>query len=77
MVYLQGSRRSNVLYNIAKGFGALCHNQSDSHFPTGRMPMGLLEHMAVFFAVDDVRKVCILPLDVVVVYIYMQDSTVS
>ena len=59
MIHLKGSKRSNVLYNIAKGFGEMREDQSDSRFPTDRMPMGLLEYMAGFFAVDKMRKVCI------------------
>ena len=48
MVHLKRSKLSNVLYNIAKGFGEMREDQSDSHFPTDRMPMGLIECMAGF-----------------------------
>ena len=59
MIHLKGSKWSNVLYNIAKRFGEMREDQSDYRFPTDRMPMGLLEYMAGFFAVDEMRKVCI------------------
>lgn len=59
MVHLQRAKRSNVLYNIARGCGELRSDQSDSRFPTTRMPMGLLEYMAAFYASDEMRKVCV------------------
>ena len=59
MVHLKQSNRSNVLYNIAKGFGEMREDQSDSRFPTDRMPTRLLEYMAGFFAADEMRKVCV------------------
>ena len=46
-----------MLYNIAKGFGEMREDHFDSRFPTDRMPMELLEYMAGFFAVDEMRKV--------------------
>ena len=57
MANLKSAKRSNVLYNIAKGCGELRSDQSDSQFPTHRMPMGLIEYMAGFFASDEMRKV--------------------
>ena len=41
------------MYNLAKGLGTQRADQSDSRFPTKRMPMGLIE----CFANDDVQKV--------------------
>ena len=54
---LQEGKRSNVLYNIAKGCGEMRPDGSDSRFPTTRMPMGLLEYIAGFFTADEMRKV--------------------
>ena len=45
---LKKSQHSNVIYNLAKGFGTMRQDGSDSQFPTQRMPMGLVEHMASF-----------------------------
>ena len=50
-------KRSNVLYNIAKGLGNMRPDGSDSVFPSTRMPMGLLEYMAGFFTAEEMRKV--------------------
>jgi len=49
-------KRSNVLYNLAKGVGTLRGDSSDSRFP---MPMGLVEYAANFFVSDNLQKVCI------------------
>ena len=38
----------NVLYELAKGFGVLRPDQSDTCFPMMRMPFGTLEYMATF-----------------------------
>ena len=48
MERLQQSGRSNVLYKLAKGFGTMREDQSDSRFPTKKMPMGLVEYTADF-----------------------------
>lgn len=57
MLHLQRAKRSNVLYNIAKGCGELRNDQSDTQFPTSRMQIGLLEYMAGLFASDEMRNV--------------------
>ena len=57
MSQLRHSRRTNVLYNLAKGIGTLREDNSDSRLPTKRMPMGLIEYTASFFANDDLHKV--------------------
>ena len=57
MAQLKHSDRSNVLYNLAMGLGTLRDDGSDSRFPTRRMPMGLVEHMANFFVAEEMRKV--------------------
>ena len=57
MSQLRHSRRTNVLYNLAKGIGTLQEDNSDSRLPTKRMPMGLIEYTASFFANDDLHKV--------------------
>ena len=41
--------KSNVLYSLAKGFGTMRPDQSDTCFPVKRMPFGLVEYMANFF----------------------------
>lgn len=56
MVELVKSKRSNVLYNLAKGVGTKGGND-DSKFPTRRMPMGLVEYVTDFFAAEDVNQV--------------------
>lgn len=56
MAKLKHSERSNVLYNLAKGIGTPRDDGSDSRFPTQRMPMGLVEHIANFVA-DKMQKV--------------------
>lgn len=50
---------SNVLYNLAKGLGISREDGSDSRFPVKRMPMGLIEYAASFFASDDLQLVSI------------------
>ena len=56
---LRHGQRTNVLYNLAKGIGTIRADNSDSRFPTKRIPMGLIEYTASFFACDDLHKVCI------------------
>ena len=57
MKHLQHSGRSNVLYKLAKGFGTMREDESDSRFPTRKMPMGLVEYTADFFAADNLQSV--------------------
>ena len=57
MSRLRHSRRTNVLYNLAKGIGTLQEDNSDSRLPTKCMPMGLIEYTASFFPNDDLHKV--------------------
>ena len=49
MSWLKKNKRSNVLYNFAKGLGTMREDKSDSLFPVKRMPMGLIEHTFNFF----------------------------
>jgi len=56
MVNLSNSRRTNVLYNLAKGIGSL-RVDGTPRFPTDHMPMGLIEYMASFYACDDINQV--------------------
>ena len=61
MVKLKSSERTNVLYNLTKGIGTPRADNSSSRFPTDRIPMGLVEYTASFYASDDLEKVfCIL-----------------
>ena len=43
------NKRSNVLYNFAKGLGTMREDESDSLLPVKRMPMGLIEHTSNFY----------------------------
>ena len=49
--------RTNVLYNLAKGMGTLRPDSQDPRFPINRMPMGLVEYAAQFFANDNLQQV--------------------
>ena len=57
MANLKCNARSNVLYNLAKGMGSRRADGSDSRFPVKRMPMGLIEYAASFFACDNLQSV--------------------
>lgn len=57
MNQLSISGRSNVLYKLSKGIGTMRPDNSDSCFPCKRMPMGMLEYMADFFACTVIQKV--------------------
>ena len=53
MAHLRHNSCSNVLYNLARGWGTLREDGSDSRFPVTRMPMGLTEYAASIFASDN------------------------
>ena len=57
MLRLSDGGRTNVLYNLAKGIGTLRPDKKDSRFPIKQMPMGLVEYIAQFFAVDNLQQV--------------------
>lgn len=57
MHQLSVSGRSNVLYKLSKGIGTMRPDNSDSCFPCKRMPMGMLEYMADFFASTVMQQV--------------------
>ena len=57
MMQLKDNNRSNVLYNMAKAIGTIRKDGSDSRFPIKRMPMGLVEYIASFFAADNLQSV--------------------
>ena len=57
MANLRHNARSNVLYNLAKGWGTMRTDASDSRFPVKRMPMGLIEYAANFFSHDYLQSV--------------------
>jgi len=57
MVQLSNGGRTNVLYNLAKGMGSLRPDKSGTRFPIDRMPMGLVEYTALFFAFDSLQQV--------------------
>ena len=48
---------SNALYKLSKGIGTMRPDNSDSCFPCKRMPMGVLEYMADFFASVVVQQI--------------------
>ena len=47
--------RTNVVYNLAKGMGTLRPDSKESRFPINRMPVGLVEYAAQFFAFDNLK----------------------
>ena len=57
MAHLRHNSCSNVLYNLARGWGTLREDGSDSRFSVTRMPMGLIEYAASFFASDNLQSV--------------------
>ena len=57
MLQLTSSGRSNVLYNLAKAIGTIREDGSDSRLPTKRMPMGLMEYIAILFVADNLQSV--------------------
>ena len=59
MFQLRLGKHTNVLYNLAKGMGALQTYNSDSRFPIKHMPIRLIEYSASFFACNDSHKVWI------------------
>ena len=56
MSQLSIGSRTNVLYNLAKGMRTLRPGSKDSRFPINRMPMGLVEYTAQFFAFDNLQQ---------------------
>ena len=57
MVHLKENNRSNVLYKLAMVIGTMREDGSDSRLPVRRMPMGLVEYIANFFAADNLQLV--------------------
>ena len=57
MVQLSDGGRTNILYNLAKGIGMMRPDTKVSRFSVMRMPMGLLEYTAQFFAADNLQQV--------------------
>ena len=57
MVQLKAGNRSNVVYNLAKGIGTCRENETESRFPVGKMPMGLVEYTANFFVANNINSV--------------------
>ena len=57
MDYLKCNYKSNVLYSLAKGIGTMREDETESRFPTKRMPMGLVEYAANFYAADNLQLV--------------------
>ncbi len=57
MKYLKLCGRSNVLDSLARGLGTKRQDGEDSLFPAKRMPMGLLEYMANFYAAEKLPSV--------------------
>lgn len=57
MVKLKQAKRSNVVYNLAKGVGTERKDLTESRFPVSRMSMGLVEYVTNFFIVEDINTV--------------------
>ena len=57
MVQLPEGGWTNILYNLAKGIGAMRPDTEVSRFPVMRKSMGLVEYTAHFFAVDSLQQV--------------------
>ena len=57
MIRLKKHRRSNVVYNLAKGIGEERSGVDESRLPVSRMPMGLIEHITNFFTAEDINEV--------------------
>lgn len=57
MINLHNGGRSNVVYDLAKGVGTQRDDKSDTCFPIKQMPMGLVEYVIQFFAVDTLHQV--------------------
>ena len=59
MVRLKKGQQSNVIYNLARGVGTECPDQTDSRFPVSRMPLGLVEYVTDFFVAEDINMVAV------------------
>lgn len=57
MQHLQKCQRYNIIYGIAKGFGTMRPDGSDSVIPARRMPTGMLEYTAKFFVSPSLSRV--------------------
>ena len=57
MKRLETAGRRNVGYDLVRGIGTTCQDGSGPRFPVDRMPMGLFEYVAKFFAEDSKSKV--------------------
>ena len=57
MLNLQSSKRSNILYSLAKGLGTQRPNDTDSLFPTKSVVTGLIEYSVNFFCLKTVSQV--------------------
>ena len=75
MQRLHASKRSNVIYLLAKALGTLRSDGSESLMPVNKMPMGLLEYTVNFFTASSIQKVrvivrdCIGRLDLIYQYV--------
>ena len=57
MLQLSNNGQTNVMYNLVKGIGTLRQDKKDLRFPIKRMPMGLVEYTAQFFASDNLQQI--------------------
>ena len=55
--HLKSCQRSNIVYGLAKAFGRMRIDGSDSRLPAKRMPTGLLEYTINFFNADNIFEV--------------------
>ena len=60
MIQLEMTKRSNILYGLAKGLGTQCSCGSDSLFPTKQVITGLVEYSINFFNAKTIAEVRLL-----------------
>lgn len=47
----------DIVYGLVRGLGIMREDDSDSHLPALRMPMGMLEYIISFFQAESINKV--------------------
>ena len=64
MKHLQDSGRSNIFYQLAKAYGNMRPDGSDSVLPAHRMPIGLIEYCSIFYSTTGTYQVLFCQLSV-------------
>lgn len=57
MQRLKVAMRYNILYGVARGYGTMCEDGSDSRIPLKQMPTVMLVYVVSFFNSDTLQKV--------------------